>query len=460
MLDIIITLILVGLLIWGIMKKLNPAFLLISLSLITMAGIQLVTGVSVLGEKSTGSLFFDLFENISNVAGSQLSRNVLLVMTVMGYVFVCEKLNASKMFAIYAAKPFSKVKSPYIIAVFVIVLGVFLKLAITSSSSLCTMLLATMYPVMRACGCSKGTAATAVTLPGCVIWGPSDATLYLAFSIAGKEDLSVVEFFTHYQIPLVFIILVVFAIAVPLSAKFWDKREKDSESGDEKEIALLTADELGCPRFYAFFPLLPLVIILVFSSLVPSTPVISVGAAHWLSLFILILVDIIVKKDFIKGFNNAVDFLKGMSNYLLLGGMIMVGASLFSSALNSVGGMANIGKLLTSGNAGYSITLVFAVILGYIIAAFSHVSPALNIFVPVFVTVCSATGNDIRLMILALLTGACMGIAILPTNSALVIASGSIGVSIPGIMKRNLIPSIAATLAVIVSCLVMYAIGY
>ena len=117
MLDIIITLILVGLLIWGIMKKLNPAFLLISLSLITMAGIQLVTGVSVLGEKSTGSLFFDLFENISNVAGSQLSRNVLLVMTVMGYVFVCEKLNASKMFAIYAAKPFSKVKSPYIIAV-------------------------------------------------------------------------------------------------------------------------------------------------------------------------------------------------------------------------------------------------------------------------------------------------------------------------------------------------------
>ena len=173
------------------------------------------------------------------------------------------------------------------------------------------------------------------------------------------------------------------------------------------------------------------------------------GAAHWLSLFILILVDIIVKKDFIKGFNNAVDFLKGMSNYLLLGGMIMVGASLFSSALNSVGGMANIGKLLTSGNAGYSITLVFAVILGYIIAAFSHVSPALNIFVPLFVTVCSATGNDIRLMILALLTGACMGIAILPTNSALVIASGSIGVSIPGIMKRNLIPSIAATLAVI-----------
>ncbi len=460
MLDIIITLVLVALLIWGIMKKLNPAFLLISLSLITMAGVQLITGVSVLGEKSTGSLFFDLFENVTNVAGSQLSRNVLLVMTVMGYVFVCEKLNASKMFAIYAAKPFAKVKSPYVIAVFVIVLGVFLKLAITSSSSLCTMLLATMYPVMRACGCSKGTAATAVTLPGCVIWGPSDATLYLAFSIAGQESISVVEFFTHYQIPLVIILLIVFGISVPLSAKFWDKREKDEDAAEEKEVALLTAEQLGCPRFYALFPLLPLVIILVFSSLIPATPVISVGAAHWLALFVLIIVDIIVKKDFVKGFNNAIDFLKGMSNYLLLGGMIMVGASLFSSALNSVGGMANIGKLLTQSSAGYAMTLIFAVILGYIIAAFSHVSPALNIFVPLFVTVCAATGNDIRLMILALLTGACMGIAILPTNSALVIASGTTGISIPGIMKRNLIPSIAATIAVIATCLVMYAIGY
>ena len=124
-----------------------------------------------MGENSTGSLFIDLFENIVSVSGSTLGRNVLLVMTVMGYVSLCEKLDATKMFAVYAAKPIKKIKSPYMIAVFVIILGIFLKLAITSSSSLCTMLIATMYPIMRAAGCSRGTAATAVTLPGCVIWG-------------------------------------------------------------------------------------------------------------------------------------------------------------------------------------------------------------------------------------------------------------------------------------------------
>ena len=129
MLDVVITLILVALLIWGIMKKLNPAFLLIALSVITLAGLQIFTGESVLGEATTGSLFIDLFEMIVNTASSQLGRNVLLVMTVMGYVMVCEKVNATKMFAIFASKPFRRVKSPYVIVVFVVVLGVFLKLA-------------------------------------------------------------------------------------------------------------------------------------------------------------------------------------------------------------------------------------------------------------------------------------------------------------------------------------------
>lgn len=206
--------------------------------------------------------------------------------------------------------------------------------------------------------------------------------------------------------------------------------------------------------------MLPLVVILIFSGLFPSTPNISVGAAHWICLILLIATDILVKRRFVEGFNDINHFLKGMGNYLAMGGMIMVGAALFADALIRVGGMANIGTLLTSGSTGYSLTLVMAVILGFIIAAFSHVSPALNIFLPLFVTVSATTGQDIVLMILGLLTGACMGIAILPTNSALVIASGSLGVSIPNIMKRNVFPAICAALAVIAVCLVMGAIGY
>ena len=101
MLDVVLTLALVVLLVWGIMKKLNPAFLLITLSVITLGGIQIFTGESVLGEATTGSLFIDLFEMIVNTAGSQLSRNVLLVMTVMGYVMICEKVNATKYFALF-----------------------------------------------------------------------------------------------------------------------------------------------------------------------------------------------------------------------------------------------------------------------------------------------------------------------------------------------------------------------
>lgn len=325
------------------------------------------------------------------------------------------------------------------------------------------MLIATMYPVMRAAGVSKGTAATAVTLPGCVVWGPSDANIFLAFELGGVTDYNVVDFFIHYQIPMVIVLMIVFGVTVPLFSKIWDKRESTGSPEDSSEICenmAFTAESLGVPRFYAFFPLLPLVVILAFSGLFPSTPNISVGAAHWICLILLIAVDIIVKRRFVEGFNDISHFLKGMGNYLAMGGMIMVGAALFADALVRVGGMANIGNILTSGSTGYSLTLILAVILGFIIAAFSHVSPALNIFIPLFVTVSATTGQDIVLMILGLLTGACMGIAVLPTNSALVIASGSLDVSIPNIMKRNAFPAICAALAVIVVCLVMGAIGY
>ncbi len=461
MLGVIITLLLVGLLIWGIIKKMNAAFLLIVLSFLTFAGLEIAQGTSVLGENSTGSFFIDLFENIVGVAGSTLGRNVLLVMTVMGYVTVCEKVNATKMFAVFASKPLKKIKSPYMIAVFVIILGIFLKLAITSSSSLCTMLIATMYPIMRAAGVSRGTAATAVTLPGCVIWGPSDANIYLAFTAAGVENVSIADFFVHYQIPMVAVLIVVFAVTVPIFSKMWDKKEGVvNEAYEGGSMDTLSAESLGVPKFYAIFPILPLIFILIFSTLIPATPVFSVGGAHWLCLMIVILIDIFVKRSLIESFNNVVTFFQGMGRYLAIGGMIMVGAALFSTALRNVGGMAYIGQLLTSGNTGYVVTLGLAVILGFVIAAFSHVAPALNIFVPLFVAVSALTGGSIQLMILALLTGASMGIAILPTNTAIVIASGTTEISIPGIMKRNALPAASAAIAVIIVSVVMYAVGY
>ena len=72
-LGIIVTLVLVGLLLWGVMKRMNAGFLLLVLGLGSIMLMQVITGTSVMGDASTGNLFFDLFEFFANVISKEQS---------------------------------------------------------------------------------------------------------------------------------------------------------------------------------------------------------------------------------------------------------------------------------------------------------------------------------------------------------------------------------------------------
>lgn len=454
MISVILTLLLVAVLLLGIIKKYNIIMLLLGISVVTLGIYTMISGISVMGEETVGNRLFDVFELIQQSGAKQLSRNVFIVMTVLGYVSYMEKIKASEMFSRLFAKPLIRLNKPGLVVAGVIIVATFMKLAISSSSSLTAMLLATMYPIMRGAGVSKGTVATSIAIPGAIIFGPADFHLYLTFSLGDIQGITIAEFFAQYQVPLVLIVLAVLAVVIPVSGKYWDKREGVIVEKTDLE-KLPDTSELGVPKFYAFLPLMPLVLIIVFSSMIPSTSVISVIAAHFLCLFISMIINIIVKKEVTNVFNETQVFFDGMGKFMGRSGFILVGGTMFSAALSAVGGVQNIANFLIGASNGFAFTLIIACILGFVIAAFSYAMTSLNVLMPLFATVAASTGSSIGIMGLALMTSSGLGMGILPVSTTLIIISSSLDISIPRIIKRNIIPILAALITVILACLLV-----
>ena len=221
MIKILATAVLLALLIFSIVKKYNTVVTLLALSLAAYAGLTL-TGMDVMGEATCGSAFFDIFEKLNTSAQGTMGGNVLIIMSIYGYIVYMKHIKASDMFATMIAAPLKRIKAPYLLAAMMILVGNLIKIVIPSGISVAALMIATLYPVLLKVGCSKTTSASAVLLSYVTVWGPSDASLYTALSLAGIEDVSVSEWFVSSQIPVMLVVLlVVMAVFIPVS-KFFD----------------------------------------------------------------------------------------------------------------------------------------------------------------------------------------------------------------------------------------------
>ena len=111
MIQIIATLLLIALLVYGIVKQYNTVTLLFVLGLAALGVYTLVTGEAIV-ESTSGSRFIDLFEQINVIAKNQLQGTILVVMSVLAYVNYMSTLKASELFALIVAEPLKKLKSP------------------------------------------------------------------------------------------------------------------------------------------------------------------------------------------------------------------------------------------------------------------------------------------------------------------------------------------------------------
>ena len=86
MIEILVTIVLIAVVMIAIVKKFHPTTVIFSVSIIALVLYTLISGVSVVGEKTTGNLFLDVFELLSSTTQTQIAGNCLICMVFLGYI--------------------------------------------------------------------------------------------------------------------------------------------------------------------------------------------------------------------------------------------------------------------------------------------------------------------------------------------------------------------------------------
>lgn len=440
-LSILLTVALIVIFIVCLVKKIKPT--IIVMVLVALLGAILFTifsgGSSILGDKGTGNVFLDCFELFQSTMTKQMSGALLTILAVLGYVGYMNKLGASDKFALICSKPFTKLKNPYILCSGVILLVFVLKLAIPSATSLAALMLATMYPVLRAAGCSALTSGSCIMIATGFIWGPADTMTAQIFSVAGFQTMTVPEFFAAYHVPTMCVMVPFAMIAFPLYSFLCDKRAaKKGVAIEGNATTDVKIAEPDCPGYYAFFPLFPLVFVIIFSKLVVGTIVLSVIGAVFVSIILTMVIDLIHSKKIQTCFDNANTFFIAMAEFLKNGGWLIIPAAMFATVLSSMGGLQAIAQLLSNaGGNGYLICAIGCVLCMPIVICCGSVTATIAIAAPLMVSIASVTGIDVNICFMAVLVMLGMSSCMCPVHPQTIMVSTAAGADLMTLVKRN-----------------------
>ncbi len=435
-------------------KKFYVASSFLTLGFISLFLVTVITGQSVLGDAGSGSIFIDIFEVMAKAVTTSLGTTGLVIMTVMGYVGYMNHIKASELFGIIVAKPLKKIKSPAVLIAGTFILAVVVKLAIPSSSSEVTLFLATIYPVLLAVGINKETAAAAFMCSMAYVWGPSNTLAYTAFNAAGLTNISIPLYFATKEIIPMAAMLAVGIVVFVLVNKYFDRKDGVVVNVDELP-ALKDPKDLGVPVFYAIFPILPVLFVIIFSSLVLKNVTISVVAANFMAFFIAFFTEMIRNKNIKSVMDSSKSLFEGMGKAFVDVVAILVGVNVFSAALNNLGGLNILVNAFSKiGGSEMSIVVIGCIAAFVLVGIGSSISGILPLFASIFAQFATSETVLVNMVRMLVFSGG-LGSGINPVAPTTMIVSGGCDVPITTIIKRSLLPMIASLVTVIVVCLLI-----
>ncbi|MBE0674915.1 MAG: C4-dicarboxylate transporter DcuC, partial [Bacteroidales bacterium] len=225
------------------------------------------------------------------------------------------------------------------------------------------------------------------------------------------------------------------------SNRYFDR--KDIEAG--KEIFAKPAEANGkpdVPLLFAVLPMLPLVLLVVFSQYVGLFDIhLSTTAAMLFSLVVSVLLIAIHQRNFKKVMGLLDSFWKGMGSVFTTVVTLIVAAEIFAGGLNSLGFIDSLVSGSTHiGLSGMMITIVMSVLIFLAAMLTGSGNAAFFSFGPLIPDVAVKLGLTSWEMILPMQLSASMGRATSPIAGVIVAIAGVAGVSPVDVAKRNLLP--------------------
>ena len=391
-------------------------------------------------KKPAGTFSLDLFTLLTESFSKTNAGVGLMIMSIGGFVAYVNSIGASDTLVNMMMKPLGMLKShPNIAAAAVIPIGQFLFIAIPSAAGLGLLLMASVFPILIKLGVSRLTAVSVITGTTSIGLGPASAITASASEIIG---IPAVIFFVGYQLPLFIPLSILLAISFYFVNGYYDKKQglttKKEELKERNTIPIKT------PRIYAIIPILPIIILIVFSDLLHiwNTPLkVNTTTAMFISLIIALVFEIIRFKNIKKVMVSLKEFWNGMGNIFKTVVTLIIAAEIFSKGLLSLGFIDGLVTLSQSiGLNAIGIGIVMSVIIFAAAMLMGSGNAAFFSFAPIAPKIAAKFGIASTKLILPMNFAASMGRTISPVAGVLIACAEIAEVNTFEIVKRNLIP--------------------
>lgn len=309
------------------------------------------------------------------------------------------------------------------------------------------LLLVTFFPVLVRLGVSKASAAAMIGLCAFMDLGPAVGTANLAAKHAGMESAI---YFAHYQMPVAVVVMLAVAVVIFFTAKYFDK--KDGFVPGTEEVAEAEEEGRKVPAIYALLPVLPVILVLVFSPLAIASIKIDVVTAMILGAVVAFFFELFTTRDFRACCKGLQVFFKGMGSMFTSIVSLLVCADIYAQGLQKIGAVDYLLQSVQSAGLGFtSMTLVMTALVGVTAVLTGSGVAAFFSFSGLAPSIAAKFGESAVNMILPMQLMAGMGRSISPV-AGIIIAVSKAGECSPFmIVRRTLLPALAGIAAMLIA---------
>ena len=455
MIEALLVLVTLGIVGYFIIKGYNPALILI-IGAIALLAASVLLGNPLYGEgEGSGLAFFDIFLMLKDGIIAQVSSAGLVIMILFGYSGYMNLIGANQKAVNILVKPMTKIKSKALFIPVVFLLGNLMSLVVPSASSLAIILMAILYPLLQGIGISSMTAAGVIAMTATIMPTPLGADNVIAAETLNYNILEYVMYHAKVSIPTLLILAAVHY--------FWqtycDRKEGQAAFVEVKEdLENTAAPALNVPGYYAVLPLMPLILIVVVGiiGIFRDNVQMDIFVLTMVSFFTTLVIESLRKKSFKDAQIGAVELFKGMGQGFSQVVMLVVGGSLFTSAIQSLGVIDSLMKAVeSSSSAGVLTTLMFSgatALFGILSGGGLAMFYAVIELIP---NIAARAGIDGILIALPMQMIANLARTISPVAAVVMIVSSSVGVSPVKLLKRTSVPTIVGIILVVALSLLL-----
>ena len=392
-----------------------------------------------------GAYFMMMFDLAIAVFSDTLAKIGLTIMCVSAYAKYMEHIGASAALVKILSKPLLRFNRPYVILAGTWILGMFMGLCFTAPVGLAIMLMVTMYPVLISLGISKPSAAAVIASTLCIDWSPAEPGMDTIANIAGMDRVFI---WLNYKLPLVLMTMLVVAPLIYYLQMRWDKIENridflDNTAEDE-------TIEKQAPNYFAILPFLPLIIVFCFNDLTISFVEINLMSAVFISMFIVFYAEIfsgIKIKDAVQGRDI---FFSAMGAQVAPVIVPIVAGQVFAKGILLTGAIDTIVDTFNRLGLGFvPMILMISLVILFLSMLMGTGNASFFGFAGLAPILAQATDTHVIFYLLAMHFSSSIGRTLSPISPVMLACSGMSDISSFSLVKRMMIPLLAAFIIVI-----------